>query len=807
MSLRSKPAGRYLATVSAVCMGICLSAIAHAEQAAPSEETGYDNNFELVVTARKRDERLLDVPVAVSALGQDLLERADITSPSELSNFVPGLDFQNASAGTDGGGSNPNITFRGVRQQLSSASNQVGAIFWDGSYMGAGAGILPIEDLERVEVIKGPQTAYFGRNTFAGAINYIPKKAEDRFTVNGELLYSPSDDDSYKVAMAVGTPLGDRAGLRLNFSHGRRGGDFTFGDGTPLNRQDRTTFGGTLRVEPIDDLNLKFSGYYATVSDTYVPVSIAGDTPAGQCKRVFNGEYVNTLTGQRTPFSRDLSTITYAMFCGRYPAGSDANIITPRSRIPTAANTVNGDISGSFQPNTRMTGFDLLPDMPEGFGGEHRTWRAQLNGDYTLPSGHTLAWIGSRSIFGSSISFDQNFGFGSTPLLLPRGKQTWIKEGYLEGRISSPQDKPFRYMAGVTYYDQAYRYGDTGSVKNINFEDNDSLSFFGAMDFDLTDRLTVSAEGRYTEDSAFVLFNGDPRLPNDSRSVTYRVKNSFSKFMPRAILSFKPTGDTTVYASYSRSALIGEQTNAAVVYSRAPDVLPDPDAIGDFTAPQTNTAYEIGLKQKMPWGSFSIAAFHMNWDNQVFRTSVLTGVDSTSFASAGKSKYTGIEFEGFARPTSWLDLSGGLLWVDAELVEYAGRSSFDTSVLGSGTLAVSANGKRPKGVAEWSGNLVATIHGPVFGREAFLRGDAIYRGSFFADNNEFDLINDVVNLNLRAGIEAIDGITFEIYGKNLTDNRQLDPVAFTTTSVGSNRKIFTPVPQAREVGIRALIDF
>jgi iron complex outermembrane receptor protein len=798
---------RRLSTASIACIGVCLSMSVHAQEAPPAGEYEVFDNAELVVTARKRDERLLDVPVAVSAFGQDQLEKADITSPSELSNFVPGLDFQNASAGTDGGGSNPNITFRGVRQQLSSASNQVGAIFWDGSYMGAGAGILPIEDLERIEVIKGPQTAYFGRNTFAGAINYIPRKAEDRLTVNGELLYSPSDDDSYKVALAVGTPIGDRAGLRLNFSHGRRGGDFTFGDGTPLNRQNRTTIGGTFRIEPIDDLNLKFSGYYATVSDTFVPVSIAADTPAGQCNRVFDGEYVNTLTGQRTPFSRNLATLNYAIFCGSYPAGTNANIITPRSRVPTAANTVGGDTSGSYEPNALMTGFKGLPDMPDGFGGEHRTWRAQLNGDYTLPGGHTIAWITSRSIFGSSISFDQNFGFGTTPLLVPRGKQTWIKEGYLEARVSSPQDKSFRYMAGVTYYDQAYRYGDTGTVKNINFEDNDSLSFFAALDFDLTDELTISGEGRYTKDRAFVLLNGDPRLPTTSSAVTYRVKNSFSKFIPRVIVSFKPTSDTNIYASYSRSALIGEQTNAAVVSSRAPDVLPDPDLLGDFTPPQTNTSYELGLKQKLPWGSFSIAVFHMKWENQVFRTSVLTGVDSTSFASPGKSKYTGVEVEFFARPSSWLDLSGGLLWVDAELVDYAGRSSFDTAVLGSGSLAVSANGNRPKGVAEWSGNIVATVHGPVFGREAYLRGDAIYRGSFFADNNAFDLINDVVNLNLRAGIEAVDGITFELYGKNLTDNRQLDPVAFTTTSIGSNRKIFTPVPTAREVGVRALIDF
>ena len=106
---------------------------------------------DIIVTARKRDERLIDVPVAVTAFGQEALENADITSPVELSDYTPGLDFQQAGAGTDGGGSNPNVTFRGIRQQLSTTSNQVGAIFWNGSFMGAGAGILPIETLSALK--------------------------------------------------------------------------------------------------------------------------------------------------------------------------------------------------------------------------------------------------------------------------------------------------------------------------------------------------------------------------------------------------------------------------------------------------------------------------------------------------------------------------------------------------------------------------------------------------------------------------------------------------------------------------------
>ena len=792
-----------LASALGTMLGLAGPAWSQQASDARAEATASDV---IVVTARKREEKLIDVPVAVTALGRSTMELADISNPVELSAFTPGLDFQQAAQGTDGGGSNPNITFRGIRQQLSSQANQVGAIFWDGSFMGAGSGILPIEDLQRVEVIKGPQTAYFGRNTFAGAINYIPQAAGDEFSVNGELLYSPSDQDSFKVAVAGSIPMGPRANLRLNFVRSRQGADFTFRDGTPLNQQDKTAFGGVLTLEPVDDLNLRFSGYYADAKDTFLNISIDSTVPAGQCNRVFTGEYINPASGVRTPFTRDFSKLTYGTFCGAFPRGTNANMITPQAQVPTAANTVGGDTRGSTQGNALLAGYGFLPDMPDGFGGHHRTWRAQMNGDYTIGE-HMLSWIASHSKFGSSYSFDQNFGLATSPLLLPRGFQTWIAETYLEGRISSPRDKRLRYMVGTTYFKSLYRNGGTGSVLNINFENSKSLSFFGALDFDITDTLTISGEGRYTDDELYVLLNGNPTLPTNNSSVTFQQRNGFKKFMPRVILSYQPTDRTNIYASWSKSALIGEQTNAAVVSALDPQLIPDPRAVGDFTPPQQNTSYELGWKQQFDNASFSVALFHMRWKNQVFRTTVLAGVQTTTYAAPGESKYTGVEFEGTYRPTSWLDLGGGLVYVDPKLVSYASRSSFEFSVLGSGSLSVVSDGYMPKGVSRWSGNFNATVRGDIADRAAYARVDVLYRGGFYAENLEFNRIAGAVRLNARAGIEAVDGITVEVYGKNLTDVRQLDPISFTTTGVGANRKIFAPPTIAREIGVRALFNF
>ena len=133
---------------------------------------------EIVVTARKRDENIFEIPVSVSALTDAMLDQAGIDNAQDMSAFIPGLDFRQIGFG---GRNNANIRVRGMIQQIITPSTQIGALFWDGSYVGGGGGFLPIGDMERVEVIKGPQTPYFGRNTFAGAINYIPKLPGDEW--------------------------------------------------------------------------------------------------------------------------------------------------------------------------------------------------------------------------------------------------------------------------------------------------------------------------------------------------------------------------------------------------------------------------------------------------------------------------------------------------------------------------------------------------------------------------------------------------------------------------------------------------
>ena len=179
---------------------------------------------EIVVTARKRDENIYEIPISVSAMSQLQLDRTGINNPEDLSAFIPGLDFQGSTS--TGSRQNPAIRFRGLNQQLITPSSQIGALFWDGSYVGGGGGFLPFTDIERVEVIKGPQTAYFGRNTFSGAVNIIPKLPGDEFEGFVAFDWSPSQADEFNIEGAIGGPITDKVGMRLYAGFDQDGGDF-----------------------------------------------------------------------------------------------------------------------------------------------------------------------------------------------------------------------------------------------------------------------------------------------------------------------------------------------------------------------------------------------------------------------------------------------------------------------------------------------------------------------------------------------------------------------------------------------------
>lgn len=777
---------------------------------------------EIVVTARKRDESIFEIPVSVSAFSQDQLERSGIDNPEELSNYVAGLQFEGSTA--TGGRVNPAIRFRGLNQQIITPSTQVGALFWDGSYIGGGGGFLPLGDVERVEIIKGPQTAYFGRNTFSGAVNIIPKLPGDEWEGDVSVDFSPSQATEYKIDAGIGGPINDKVGVRVWAGYEKDGGDFKTQDGTPYAVFKDTSVSATLVAEPTDNLSLKFTGYYTKADDNGTSIgvdsSIAG-TAAGACNKTFSGEYLNPASGARTPFTRDLSALGFATFCREIPDGEF--LVAPVTVNPVAADTVSffvGRLNALTNLHPLLEKYSILR-QPGGdeLGGRNQTYRLQFSGDYDIAD-HTVSWQVSRSNTGTVDVRDFRFGIPNIPgQVLLLGNNIALRETYYEARVASSADQRLRYMIGVSDYTMRYRLGNapvsatqvaTGAGATVDFQDNSTTGIFGSIDYDINDDLTLSVEARYTDEESLGIIQGDPGGACGGFSPACNTVNEYTDFIPRVILSYSPFEGATTYASYSYSSLLGVATQAGFVNSVAPEVIPADQlaALGEFTAPQENTQYELGWKQQGENWNVTAAIYYVDWKNQPFASVILLpSGGTTSFRGPGDSEYKGFDLEFSATPTEWLDLQGTLAYTDGEMTSFSSRGSNESSVLGSGALSVVNDGNRPRNTPTWTASLSPTFLGDLGDRQWFFRWDFLYHSATWADYSEFNRAPDQFLINARAGIDLFDGSRIELYGKNLGQNKTLGLNGGTTSGPGGNRKVFNEPYQRREFGVRLTAEF
>ena len=771
---------------------------------------------EIVVTARKREENIYEIPISVSAFSQEQLDQAGIGDFHELSKFIPGLDFHGVTA--TAGRVNPQIRIRGMNQQIITPSTQVGALFWDGSYIAAGGGFLPITDVERVEVIKGPQTAYFGRNTFSGAINYIPRLPGDEWEADLTLQYSPSQHDEYIVGIGIGGPISDRVGLRLYAGYEQNAGDFNFQDGTPFGVQQDLTFNGTLTIDVTEDFRLKLTGYYVDAEDGGVNGGVDArlhGTSGGQCNRTYTGEYLNPATGERTPFTRDMSALPYATWCGNYPDGE--HIQFGITRTPAASQIAFGRrMTDLIHP--LLEEYDILKNPPEKLGGFNRTYRVQLSGEYDFGE-HTLSFQGSRADTGTINVVDFWYGLPSIPgTIAMTGNNIATQETYFEARINSPQERRLRYLIGISDYDQRYRVGNIPTVAQldpnspvgatVDFQDNATTALFASIDYDLTEDMTVSVEARYTDEESVAVLQGNPN-GTCSFSPVCNELNEYTDFIPRVILSYQVYEGATTYFSYSYSSLLGVATQAGFVNSVAPEVIPDDqlEALGLYTPPQENTQYEIGWKQQTANWGFTVAVFYIDWKNQPFASVIVLPTNTTSFRGPGDSEYTGLDLEAQGNLTDWFNVRVTLTYVDAIMTSFSSRGSNEYVTLGSGPLSVVNDGNEARNTPKWTASLSPTILREFAGREFYFRTDFFYESPKWADYSEWNRTKSLFRINARVGFDLTDNSTVEIFGTNLTDNKVLPNTNGTTFGPQGSRKAFTAAYPKREFGVRVRASF
>jgi iron complex outermembrane recepter protein len=309
---------RFTTFLAAGCaLGAIAAAPAQAQDAPAAAMDTASNDEDIVVTARKREETLIDVPVAITAISGDLLEDRGINSVREAAVLSPGLSINSDGAGR------AFVAIRGVGVTLVQSVQPGVGLFIDGIYQPNTSYLNnPLLDVARIEVLRGPQGTLYGKNTLGGAINVITRQPGNELEVRGQASYA-GPDNSWFVSGSVSTPIIlDKLAVRVAASHRQQDGfvknTVIGGDANPLNTD---SINATIRATPTEDLTITVKGYYDWVDGVNIPYA--------------------RVTGP-TDYSRDIQTNALNRVSFRY-RGISARLETPIDAINTTVS-----LTGSF---------------------------------------------------------------------------------------------------------------------------------------------------------------------------------------------------------------------------------------------------------------------------------------------------------------------------------------------------------------------------------------------------------------------------------------------------------------------------
>ncbi|HET6629977.1 MAG TPA: TonB-dependent receptor [Woeseiaceae bacterium] len=650
----------------------------------------------IVVTARKRAEPLQDIPLAVTAVSAQTIEEAGLTDLDDLARFTTGLTV----APLFGGDATVPV-IRGLSQTIGESN--VG-FFVDGVYQQSRAAMdaLLTNAVARVEVTKGPQSALYGRNTFAGAVNYVLKPPSDEFESAVELT-GGSDALIDTRASVSGPIVADTLFYRLGGSYYSRDGYYynALAD-EDLDDRRTTAVAGSLEWNPGDAVTVTLRQSYESTDN--------GDAP------------IAFVANNAMPFQ---------------PAGP---AFPPANQI----------FRGEMQP------FDSFAVTPGGF--ERTNSLTSLAIDWDLGP-VTVSSISGYNDLAVERAVDSDYEARSI-----RFQRSDIEDDEFsqELRVQSNGDGRVRWLAGAYYYDldshtvvdnravgEAAPFafalrnipplaGFLASLVTTTQETTESWSAFGEVEFDLTERLNLSLSGRLATETKSV--RAVDQVVETGVTRTFADEADFDSFTPRVALAYHLSEDAMVYASVARA----EKTGGFNVVTVAGAILPEERTYD----PETATHYELGLKSY--WGgpdlTFNVALFNIDWQDQIVRA--LGATFATLNANAGETTSRGVELEVAARPLTGLELRGGLAYTDAEYDRY----TFGALARLGGDPVL--DGTRLQYVSKWTANASIQYRRPIGGDWDWLtRFDASYRSDQSTVQTADATVGDRTIGNLRLGID------------------------------------------------------
>ena len=520
-------------SVSAIALMSGLSA--NAQDAVDTSGDDAEARLDTVtVTARRRSESLQDVPLTISAFSADEINRLGAQNLEDISLNTPGLNF-NTNLGTlNPGREGASIRFRGIGDVEGAEITrlQPTSVFIDGVFVLNGAQSIGLVDLERIEVIKGPQSALYGRNSFAGAINYVTRDP-DLEQFRGKLIAEASTFGSHDVYASVEGPIiPEKLSALLSVRSFEKGSQFTASDGGRLGEERSQSISAVLFAQPTPNWDAKLRIFYQEDDDS---APAAGFIP-GRLADTCTGTSFESLDDAGNPVT--LNPVQF--ICGQVPELSDLdfNPIDFNTQLRPAG-LFNGDPDFLIDNLLNSSSVPGAPELDR-FGLRRDIFRIGFNSDYTFDNGMVLTALASYNDNAASVLRDLDL----TPV------ESWYAFNARSGedfgfdlQLASGDDSRLRWLVGANYYEQEFLTSATGGsfVANCQFpgcplflptpndggDDVQVFGVYGSASYDVTERLTVGFEGRFQSEER-----------SDGLA---DVSQTFDEFLPRVSISYAPT--------------------------------------------------------------------------------------------------------------------------------------------------------------------------------------------------------------------------------------------------------------------------
>ena len=723
----------------------------------------------LIVTARRREESAQDVPIALQVTSGVKLEEAGVNTISQLTQLVPTLQVLSPN------GRNTALTIRGLGASYGLANDgleQGVGIYVDGVYNSRpGSALSDFVDVERVEVLRGPQGTLFGKNTTAGALNIVTRDANTQaFEAQVEGSYGSYNYRQFKGSITAPI-VKDVLAVRLSAVATYRDGDiYNVVQKTDQNARESETVRGQIYWQATDKLLLRFAADYTSQQPEC-------------CTQLF-WKYGPTLK----PANQ------------QYPALAAGKGYAPPS---TNIHDRKADVDSLIQADQWLSGYALTGDYDFDFAtltviAAHREWDWEPRNDRD----YTALDVTRQS-----------------------ANPSHQKQDSLEIRLGSNGANTVDWTAGLYYFDQnittagVTEYGadatywllpgtvtppallDGYTVLNNSSIDTTSYAAFGQLTWNITDRLSITPGIRYTKeekDGEYVatvsggLVTADTTLINRrlgiARPQAYAASTSDGSWSGQIAVSYDITEDVHLYGTWSQGFKSGGINMAGIPNTAAGT----PSLVSAVVKPEEVTTYEVGLKTQLFDNLVVLNAAVFATEVENFQANVVdTGPGALRgyLANAEKVTLNGFEVDATTRSIGGFTVYANLAYTDAKYDSFA-NGPCPLERIGTATAACDLSGKELPGVSKWAGAFGGEYRQALtlgkFSGEGYLGADANFRSDYYADAavSKYARLPAYQLVNLRAGFKSDSGWEAFLLVRNAFDEEYIQNITIVSGNSG-----------------------